>query len=103
MAVIPKSFFNGYMLNTTTTHYTVPAGITAIVKNVVICNVTNTDQVVDLEVGSGGGHILQQATIKAKDTIVMDLSIVLNAGHTIKSKVNVGVQCSLIVSGVEVS
>ncbi|MFD2446376.1 hypothetical protein ACFSO7_20655 [Bacillus sp. CGMCC 1.16607] len=103
MAVTPKSFYNGYMLNTLTTHYTVPAGVTAIVKNVVICNVTNTDQIVDLEVGSGGGWLMNQVTIKAKDTIVMDFSIVLNASQTIKSKVNTNVQCSLIVSGVEVS
>lgn len=89
-----------------TTLYTVPASTTAIVKQIVIANVTasaNTVGVSLVATGATAGtinRIFFDQSVAAGAVIVLDLSQVLNTGDFISAKTTVAAAFNIHVSGV---
>ena len=84
----------------TTTICTAGAGITEVIKQIIICNTDTVDRTVTLAVGSAAtaaNRILSALPIGANDVIILDTALVLLTTETLQglsdtaSKVNVTV------------
>jgi hypothetical protein len=104
----PKNLYIGH--ETTSNIYTVSstAGSYSILRNINICNVSNTSTTCDIHIlGSAGtpgnnNAILKTFAVDANETVSYDASIVLDAGQKIYV-VNPGNNCTFTISGVEYS
>lgn len=100
MAVVSKALFRGAAATSSTTLYTVPAGSTAVVTNIVICNPTTASVTASILLDTV--DLLGSVSIAANSTFAFDLKQVLAA-----SKVIAGLASSTSVdfhiSGVEIS
>lgn len=83
-----------------TTYYTVAAGKTVIIKQVVVTNTTTTDRTFSLYINNSSSALFKDTTVKAKDTVIIDLSQVLTAGETILAQASVSSALNLTISGV---
>ena len=101
MATTPKKLYIGKPSTSIATVYTVPSSTTTILKNIVLVNTTASDAVVTIQ--AGGQDFVSGYTVAAKDTVVIDLSIVLNASDTIRASQVTASAVNVFVSGVEVS
>lgn len=101
MATTPKKLYIGKPATTIATVYTVPASTTTIVKNIVLVNTTASDAVVTIQ--AGGQDLVSTYTVTARDTVVVDLSMVLVATDTIRASQVTASAVNVFVSGVEVS
>ncbi|NNU96165.1 hypothetical protein [Anoxybacillus sp. EFIL] len=103
MAVTAKKLARVTINSTsTTTLYTVPANTKTIVKSIAIAGATNADT--DFYLMIGGVALFNGATVKMKDTIIVDGSFVLEAGETITANLASGTNIiSIHISGVEVA
>jgi len=87
----------------------VPAGKRAIVRNIVLANTTAADAKVTVHfVPSGGApgngnKVIADYTVWANDTVVVDLSAVLEEGDSIQAVQATAGAVTVYVSGVEVS
>jgi hypothetical protein len=103
LAVTAKRLYAGLITSTSQiTAYTVPAGKTVIVKQIAI---SNTDSVAShkISVFLAGVNIITNFSISASDTIILDLSQVLNAGEAIAIQADTANALTVFISGVEVS
>jgi hypothetical protein len=84
----------------TTTICTAGAGITEVIKQIIICNTDTVDRTVTLAIGSAAtaaNRILSALPIGANDVIILDTALVLLTTETLQglsdtaSKVNVTV------------
>lgn len=84
----------------TTTICTAGAGITEVIKQIIICNTDTVDRTVTLSIGSAAtaaNRILSALPIGANDVIILDTALVLLTTETLQglsdtaSKVNVTV------------
>lgn len=81
--------------------YTVPSGKTAIVKNIVLCNVINTAATINIWIS--GLAIVYTLTVQPYDTVTIDLSTVMDAGDQITAQQGTANAIEVHISGVEVA
>lgn len=83
MATVAKRLYKGSLLTSDTELYKVPAGKTAIVKAITICNAGSVAYTFDLQLA--GTYITYRHTIKPFDTITIPyIDHVLEAGEAIR-------------------
>lgn len=105
----PKRLYIGQPGTSATTLYTVPANTKSIVKNIVLTNTTGADATITLNFVPSGGVVLPanqiicSYTISANDTVVIDLSAVLEAGDTIQGYQGTASAVTVYLSGLEVA
>jgi len=100
MAVVSKVLARTAATTTSTTLYTTPAGSTAVVTNIVICNPTTS--VVNATVQLNDVDLLGDIIIGAKTTFAFDLKQVLPATETIKGFAS-STSVDFHISGVEIA
>lgn len=100
MATTPKAFYRGSLPTAETTAYTVPAGATAIVTNVVATNPGTGSALVSVKLD--GVHVLASVGIAAKGVLTLECAQVLAAGDTISVQGGTPA-ASIHISGVEVA
>lgn len=101
MANTPKQLYVGKPGTTSATVYTVPAATTTIVKNITMVNTTASAATVT--VTANGFDIVSGATINPKDTVSLDLSLVLPAAQVIATFQGTASAINVLISGVEVA
>ena len=104
----PKQLCASSQLGTTvSTYYTVPASTTAIIKQILLSNVTSTDATATIHfVPSAGSASASNKTfgeivVTANTTQVIDLSSVLPTGATIQALAGTSTAINIHISGVE--
>jgi hypothetical protein len=104
----PKQFCNPSQLGTSaSTYYTVPAGTTSIVKQILLANITSSDATASIHFIPDGSSLLSsnkifgEITISANTTQVIDLSSVLSVGATIQALAGTASAINMHISGVE--
>lgn len=106
----PINLFRGHLANSVATLYTVPTGSTSftIVKEILLCNTTNTAREVTFYTLESGGSvaddrkIFTNVNIDAYSTVILEMSTVLNgAGATLRGFASAASAISATVSGVE--
>jgi hypothetical protein len=100
MAVISKVLARTAAATTSTTLYTTPAGTTAVVTNVAICNPTAS--AITASMALDGIDILGSVSVAANATVVIDLKQVLDATKTISGSAS-STSVDFHISGVEIS
>lgn len=91
------------------TYYTVPAGTTTILKEIVLCNTDTSARTVDLHIipsagtGAVANQIFQDLAIQAGETKIFSVSQVLPAGSFLQALASTGAVVSLNCSGVEIT
>lgn len=102
MAVTAKRLYGG-LINTTSsvTAYTVPTGKTTVVKQIAISN-TDSASSHKISVFLARVNIITNYSISANDTVILDLSQVLNAGEAISIQADTANAFTVLISGVEV-
>lgn len=101
MANTAKKLYAGTPGTTSTTLYTAPASTKTIVKSVVIGNTTGTNAT--LTVNFAGIGLINAYSVAPNDTVVIDLSLVLETGETITALQGTSSALNVHVSGVEVA
>lgn len=101
MSTTPKKLYANKPGTTSATLYTVPSSTTTIVKNIVLCNTTNTSAVVTLTVG--GQTIINSYSVSPNDTVSVDFSLVMIAADIITGLQTTTGAISVYISGVEVA
>lgn len=99
MATASKVLFRGIASTTTTTLYTTPAGSTAVVTNIVVCNPTGSAITASMLLNDI--DILGSVSIAANSTFSFDLKQVLPATQTIKGLAS-STSVDFHISGVEI-
>ena len=100
MAATPKRLFKGTAETTSTTVYTVPESTTTIVKNIVLTNKTANNAKITITIA--GTEVICGYSVAANDTVVIDLSLVMNATETITVQSGTANAINIYISGVEV-
>lgn len=100
MPTISKALARTAAATSNTTLYTVPAGTTAIVTNIVVTNTTATAGTFTLNLN--GVALASGATIAANDTVVIDLKQALTATQTISGSAS-ATSINFHISGVEIN
>ncbi|MBB5325206.1 hypothetical protein HNQ34_002306 [Anoxybacillus tepidamans] len=101
MAATAKRLYLGNPSTTLTTVYTVPVNTTTIVKSIVICNTSATDTTASIVISTAG--IVYNMPIKGKDTVIIDMSLVMYANDTIQVQQGIANNLNITISGVEVA
>lgn len=105
MPMSEKRFINPTQLTTSasTSLYTVPSGMSAIIKQVVVTNVSGNAATFTLYIGSesSGNELISAMSVAANDTVIINLSQVLNSSDILRAKASVNSAINLTVSGVE--
>jgi len=100
MATVSKVLARTAAATTSTTLYTTPAGSTAVVTNVAICNPTTV--VVTASVLLNDIDLLGSVAVSANSTAFFDLKQVLPATQTIKGSAS-STAVDFHISGVEIA
>lgn len=109
MPHIPKRLYIGQPGTSLSTLYTVPDGYKVIIKNIMLINTTSTDAKITIYFVPSGDSanntnmIISDYAVIANDTVVIDLSAVLESGDTIQAIQTTSGAVTVYVSGVEVS
>ena len=82
--------------------YTVPTGYSAIIKQLVVTNITGTAATFTFYIGaaSAGNALFSGTSVAANDTVIINLSQVLTTGEILRALASVGSALNLTVSGV---
>ena len=82
--------------------YTVPTGYSAIIKQLVVTNITGTAATFTFYIGaaSAGNALFSGTSVAANDTVIIKLSQVFTTGEVLRSLASVGSALNLTVSGV---
>lgn len=108
MAFKQKRLYQGQPGTAEGTLYTVPASTSAIVKEIIMTNITTTAATVSISVVPSGGtagatnRIIEGLTIPANDIKVAPLSTVLNAGDFLSGLQGIASAITVTISGVEI-
>jgi hypothetical protein len=104
-ALVPIKIYQGQPGTTSTLLHTVSSGKKTIVKNVLMCNTTSSSATVSLYFGaaSAANQILNAYTVKANDTVLIELSAVLDAADVIRGLQGTNAAVTIHISGVEVT
>lgn len=100
MAATPKRLYKGTAGTTPSTAYTVPTNTTTIVKNIVLTNKTESAATVTITIA--GVEVVNNYSVTANDTVVIDLSLVMSATETITVQAGTASAINVYISGVEV-
>ena len=100
MASVPKKVYIGAPTTTATSVYSVNVGKKLIVKNIVFTNVSSLDSTITVTLG--GRDIVKDYTVTTKDTVTLDLAIVLEQGDAISVRQGTADAVNLFISGLEV-
>ena len=100
MAATAKQLYIGTPATTGTVYYTVPANTTTIVKNIVLTNITGSSATITIQVANK--DVISSYTVNARDTVVIDLSLVMTAGQVITISQGTSNAINVFISGVEV-
>jgi hypothetical protein len=100
MAYAPKSFYRQIPSTGGATVYTVPAATNAIVKSIVMTNVTTA--AAECSITIGGYNVVRDVSIPAKTTLVVESGIidVLTTGDVIAVSQNTTNAIHVRISGV---
>ncbi|KFZ41893.1 hypothetical protein CS060_04185 [Anoxybacillus flavithermus] len=101
MAATARRLYKGTAGTTATTAYTVPASTTTIVKNIVLTNKTASAATATITIV--GIEIVNNYSVNANDTVVIDLSLVMQAAETITVQAGTANAINVYISGVEVA
>lgn len=111
MAVLqPTNMYRGFLADTVGVLYTVPAGTGsyAIIKEVLLCNTTDTATEVTIYTVEDGGSVADNrmifgnVNIDAYSTVILEMSTVLEeAGATLRGLASIASAITATVSGVE--
>lgn len=101
MAVTAKRLYKGTAGTSATTAYTVPASTTTIVKNIVLTNKTASAATATITIA--GIEVINNYSVAANDTVVIDLSLVMSATETITVLAGTASAINVYISGVEVA
>ena len=106
MANIPKKLYQGSPSQEMAPLYEVINGKT-ILKNILLCNTESTTKKIDVYIQDGSddskvNNIIASYPVQGNDTIVIDMSCIMELGDSILSKQETTGAISLHVSGVEV-
>lgn len=108
--ITPKRLVAGSALTgSLATYYTAGTGVTAIVKEIVLCNTHTAAITVDVHIIPTGGsgavanQIFQDLALQAGETKMFSVSEVLTAGYFIQALASTADKVALTVSGVEVT
>lgn len=104
MSFTEKRLCNPTQLTTSgQTLYTVPASKTAIIKQIVVTNVTASAATFSLYIGSAAtpNALFSATSVAANDTIIVNLSQVLNAFETLTALASSNSSLNITISGVE--
>jgi len=82
--------------------YTVPTGYSAIIKQLVVTNITGTAATFTFYIGtaSAANALFSGTSVAANDTVIINLSQVLSTGETLRALASTGSALNLTVSGV---
>ena len=82
--------------------YTVPTGYSAIIKQLVVTNITGTAATFTFYIGaaSAGNALFSGTSVAANDTVIINLSQVLTTGEVLRALASTGSALNLTVSGV---
>lgn len=100
--------YTGQPNTTATTLYTAPASTRTIVKNIMLCNTTSTDTNITMSLVPSGGtagtanRILAGLVVKANDTVVIEISGILNTGDFISALQATNGAITAHITGIEV-
>jgi hypothetical protein len=100
VANTPKKLYAGTPGTTSATLYTAPASTKTIVKSLVIGNTTTTAATITINFAGIG--LVNAYSVAANDTVVIDLSLVLETTETITALQGTASALRLHISGVEV-
>ncbi len=100
MADTLKKLASGTLGTTEATLYTVPASTKTIVKSIILCNKTSSDKYATITFA--GTDVIYQHTVKAKDTLVVQMTAILEASATIAGLASVASAINYYISGIEV-
>lgn len=100
MPVVSKVLARTAAATTSTTLYTTPAGSTAVVTNIVICNPTTT--AVTASIALNAIDLLGSVSIAANSSAFFDLKQVLDATQTISGSAS-STSVDFHISGVEIA
>jgi hypothetical protein len=83
--------------------YTVPASKTSIIKQIVVTNVTESAATFSLYIGSAAtpNALFNATSVAANDTIIINLSQVLNQLETLTALASTNLALNITISGVE--
>ena len=104
----PKKLYSGQPTTSATTLYTTPASTSTIVKNILMTNTTATDATITISFVPSGGtagatnRVFTGYTVKANDTVAVDLSSVLSTSDFISALQGTSGAITIYISGVEV-
>lgn len=104
MSFTEKRLCNPTQLTTSgQTLYTVPAGKTAIIKQLVVTNVTGSSATFSLYIGSAAtpNALFSATSVAANDAIVINLSQVLNSTEILTALASANSTLNITISGVE--
>lgn len=101
MAATAKRLYKGTAGTTSSTAYTVPASTTTIVKNIVLTNKTGSAATATVVIA--GIEVINNYSVNANDTVVIDLSLVMSATETITVQAGTANAINVYISGVEVA
>ena len=82
------------------TAYKVPDSTTTIVKNIVMTNKTGSAATITITIA--GVEVVNNYSVAANDTVVIDLSLVMNATETITVQSGTANAINIYISGAEV-
>jgi hypothetical protein len=99
MAVVSKALARTAAATSSTTLYTTPAGSTAVVTNIAICNPTATS--ITASILLNDVDLLGSVAVAANTTTFVDLKQVLPASQTIKGSAST-TAVDFHISGVEI-
>jgi len=100
MAETLKKLASGTLGTTEATLYTVPASTKTIVKSIILCNKTASAATATIKFA--GVEVIAAHTIKANDTLCVQITGVLEASATIAGLASAASAINYYVSGVEV-
>jgi hypothetical protein len=100
MANTPKKLYAGTPGTSSATLYTTPATTKTIVKSLVIGNTTSA--IATITINFAGVGLVNTYSVAANDTVIIDLSLVLETTETIAALQGTASALRLHISGVEV-
>ena len=103
MAITIKHLADGQLAGSKGTIYTCPSGVTAIVRTIQLVNTDSSSRTVNLYVNSGTsrGIIPKDTTLKAGESLEVDLPVTLEAADLIEGDASSANLVDYTISGIE--
>lgn len=100
MADTLKNLYGGTLATSSATLYTVPASTKTILKEITLCNKTNTSTTATINVN--GVTIVGGKTIPKNETYVIELHSIIEVGKIIEGLAGMANTIDIYISGIEV-